>query len=453
MNIILFGAGFTGKIALHFLGYDRIKCLVDNSRFGEIEQEKKIISFLEMLDIIEEEDIIVVASERYCREMEQQLKDYGITNYFIFHENDPLDITEVLPRTQIYGRWEIISYTRCLSDYHINRYKKIAIVGLNPFIHYLILEIVVQNGLDSIVGIIGEESDEKNDIYTFGIPFVKLEDVRNSIDCLIINIKRTDSSIHEIAEREENRFEVIDIYKVSQFNYSFFNPELKKYKNIHSGKRVFIIGNGPSLQIEDLEVLHKHKEICFGFNRIYRVYNRTNWRPNYIGITDIDLLADCYKDLEIMESEVFWGDCFWRINVPKEFSHVKTIHLELQDYYPNYPDFSDDISKGVYWGYTVTYDIGLQVAAYMGFTDIYLLGMDHSVIGSVSDNRNHFITDYYAKEEKGKYNKRIFERDKLTKAYEKAELYSRKHGFRIYNATRGGSLEVFERVDFDSLFL
>ena len=33
-----------------------------------------------------------------------------------------------------------------------------------------------------------------------------------------------------------------------------------------------------------------------------------------------------------------------------------------------------------------------------------------------------------------------------------AENYSRNHNFRIYNATRGGKLEMFERVEFDSLF-
>ena len=37
-------------------------------------------------------------------------------------------------------------------------------------------------------------------------------------------------------------------------------------------------------------------------------------------------------------------------------------------------------------------------------------------------------------------------------AFEFAEEYSKEHGFRIYNATRGGALEAFERVDFDSLF-
>ena len=37
-------------------------------------------------------------------------------------------------------------------------------------------------------------------------------------------------------------------------------------------------------------------------------------------------------------------------------------------------------------------------------------------------------------------------------AYEVAKENAEKKGIKIYNATRGGKLEVFERVDFDSLF-
>ena len=40
---------------------------------------------------------------------------------------------------------------------------------------------------------------------------------------------------------------------------------------------------------------------------------------------------------------------------------------------------------------------------------------------------------------------------KIFRSYQIAEEYSRTHGFRIFNATRGGCLEVFERVDFDLL--
>lgn len=42
--------------------------------------------------------------------------------------------------------------------------------------------------------------------------------------------------------------------------------------------------------------------------------------------------------------------------------------------------------------------------------------------------------------------------DRMILAYESAKKYVDSHNISIYNATRGGMLEVFERVDFDSLF-
>ena len=78
--------------------------------------------------------------------------------------------------------------------------------------------------------------------------------------------------------------------------------------------------------------------------------------------------------------------------------------------------------------------------------------MDHCVNGKITNPENHFIKEYYRDNEEAKYKTAVFRDDVITKAYEWAEIYSRKHGFRIYNATRGGKLEVFERVDFDSLF-
>ena len=40
----------------------------------------------------------------------------------------------------------------------------------------------------------------------------------------------------------------------------------------------------------------------------------------------------------------------------------------------------------------------------------------------------------------------------MTKAYEAFRRYADENGIKVKNATRGGKLEIFERVDFDSLF-
>ncbi len=101
-------------------------------------------------------------------------------------------------------------------------------------------------------------------------------------------------------------------------------------------------------------------------------------------------------------------------------------------------------------GHSIVYDMGMQLAAYMGFSEIYLLGVDHSWNGHPTDEGNHFITGYYNQKENFAGIPLML--DDINLAYMKAEQYSRQHGFRIYNATRGGKLEIFERVNFDSLW-
>ena len=59
---------------------------------------------------------------------------------------------------------------------------------------------------------------------------------------------------------------------------------LRECKDIHKGKRAFIIGNGPSLTKEDLEMLTN--EITFASNRIYKMFDDTEWRPKYFTISD-----------------------------------------------------------------------------------------------------------------------------------------------------------------------
>jgi hypothetical protein len=41
----------------------------------------------------------------------------------------------------------------------------------------------------------------------------------------------------------------------------------------------------------------------------------------------------------------------------------------------------------------------------------------------------------------------------MIEAYREAKKYADLHNIKIYNATRGGMLEVFERVDLDKVLL
>ena len=106
--------------------------------------------------------------------------------------------------------------------------------------------------------------------------------------------------------------------------------------------------------------------------------------------------------------------------------------------------FSDDSSIVIYDGFSITYSL-LQLACYMGFKEIYLLGCDCSF--SRDPEKQHFVNSGHV--DVNAY--RIGE--KMIMAFEKAKEYCDSHGINVYNATRGGALEVFPRVNLDEMVL
>lgn len=447
MKFILFGAGDIGLRAFKVLGEDNVECFADNYKYGSYICGKRVISFNEMVGIADR-FCIVITSNDYIAEFEKQLKDEGIDDYIVFNRRNNGKLIEVLPKYNYLYNTQYMHYTDILLNYQIDKYKKIVIWGSNKYLKNLLLEIAILSNLKNVIGIIELETDQAS---ICGIPVVKLEDVQDKIDCLVINKKRTETNIRE--DLYDVDYNVIDVFDVDKFVLYNRHPELVKYKNIHKGKRVFIIGNGPSLQIEDLEKLYKHNEICFGLNKIHKIYPKTNWKPDYICMSDTRVISACENELENItdNSTVFMADRYLFTQLER-VNNVEYVHLKSEEYEPYFPGFSENIVDGVYLGYTVTYDLALQIAAYMGFDEIYLIGMDHNNIGMVTDKKNHFIPNYFTEDEISIYKNVTANFEGMDIAYKKADVYSRKKGFRIYNATRGGKLEVFERVDFDSLF-
>lgn len=230
---------------------------------------------------------------------------------------------------------------------------------------------------------------------------------------------------------------------------------LKELKDKYKGQRCFIIGNGPSLTGQDLEMLKN--EITFATNKIYQIFQLTSWRPTYYGMLDEGVgmsegvaegasAIDC--DVKFFRMEGWYA--FHQIKGQKCYLHSWWSRKYLDD-----PHFSTDLCKGVYTIATVTYMM-LQIAVWMGFDEIYLLGMDNryaysrlrdgtivqnpGVVSWFSDNGQTLPDPSTAGA--------TWEMDV---AYEYAEKFSREHGFRIYNATRGGFLEKFERVSLDEV--
>lgn len=224
---------------------------------------------------------------------------------------------------------------------------------------------------------------------------------------------------------------------------------IQKYKNKHLGQRCFIVGNGPSLSVKDLDKLKN--DICFGTHRIYNIFDKTDWKPTYYCLQDSNLIYESLDDIKKSDLK----HKFILINKSWKYPHIdNALYLNLfsKDFYPEPPDFSDNSSKGLFGGYTVSY-MCLQLAVYMGFKEIYLIGIDHNYTqtlqpdGSIKINNN--AKDHFSEKDTLSNIPQLF---KSTLAYESAKEYAEQNNIKIYNATRGGKLEVFERVNFDELF-
>lgn len=228
---------------------------------------------------------------------------------------------------------------------------------------------------------------------------------------------------------------------------------IKTLRGKFDGKRCFIIGNGPSLEIEDLEKLEN--EYTFSANRIYKVFDKTNWRPTYYLAVDPNFIRTSWRELDDFKfGEMFLGtDLSFDMSVFKNkatriFEYTK---FKVNKWNDLTAHVSEDVSEYFSVGYTVTFS-SIQLAIYMGFKEIYLLGVDfsYSVIRDAHGkiHKDNSVKDYFFGE---KYAETVQSYNSSLHAYQVAKEYADSHGIKIYNATRGGKLEVFERTDFDSV--
>ena len=240
--------------------------------------------------------------------------------------------------------------------------------------------------------------------------------------------------------------------------YYFRNKrELSSLRGIYKGKRCFVVCNGPSLHPEDLTKIFHHDDVSIAMNMIGRVYDKTPWRPNLIIATDGICFSKKNKPI-VMDAEADYKG--FR---PKNYldtlrakgKRLYYVNNTSRDLLEN-PRFSMDLMKGFFSIGTTAYE-AFQWATYLGCKEIFLIGCDMSYTynlmkdGSIRKNeagQNHF----YSPDDDTLSKLNVNPTWEMEVAYEYAEKYSKEHGFRIYNATRGGYCEAFERVDFDALF-
>lgn len=223
---------------------------------------------------------------------------------------------------------------------------------------------------------------------------------------------------------------------------------LESYRNAYTGRRCFILGTGPSINLTPLHLLRN--ELCFAVNRLYLKFD-DSFSPDFYVCGSALLQEQWAAEINAVRTQKFLG--------AKGSSFVnfdeRTILLNVQ----GHMGFSRDVALEVFEGASVVF-IALQLAFYMGFSQAYLAGVDHSysllghpgedgVIVSDKLDVNHFDQSYFPLGSRI----RAPYLEVQDYAFKLAKLHWQSAGRSVFNATAGGQLEVFERVSFESLFV
>ncbi|RJP55578.1 MAG: DUF115 domain-containing protein [Anaerolineaceae bacterium] len=228
---------------------------------------------------------------------------------------------------------------------------------------------------------------------------------------------------------------------------------LAALKDKHKGQRAFIIGNGPSLKQTDLTKLKN--EFTFGMNRIYLMFPELGFTTScLVSINDL-VIEQCAEEMAALDLPKFLA---WRSHVHFKNLPPTTNHQLPTFLYTTYtgPRFTRDVRGRVWEGATVT-NVALQLAFHMGFEQVILVGVDHNfaskgdankTVVSDGDDPNHFSAAYFGKG----FRWQLPDLDTSEIGYRFARQAYESAGREVLDATVGGKLTIFPKVDYNSLF-
>ena len=218
---------------------------------------------------------------------------------------------------------------------------------------------------------------------------------------------------------------------------------IRQFKDIHSGGRCVIIGNGPSLKQTNLTLLEG--EITFGLNRIYLMFGELGFETTFHVVVNELVVEQCAEDFRRIKAPLF-TTTFNRVFIKRADNTAYMNRLSG-------PSFSCDVSRGIWEGATVTY-VAMQLAYYMGFSDVILVGVDHrfgvsgpahQVVESEGPDASHFDPNYFGKG----FRWQLPDLETSELAYTLARDEFCRDGRRIVDATVGGALTVFKKMSLE----
>lgn len=215
---------------------------------------------------------------------------------------------------------------------------------------------------------------------------------------------------------------------------------LRALENRHRGETCVILGNGPSLVTIDSAQLGGVP--TFGLNRGYLWWNEAGFEPTYFVAVNPLVIEQFSADLKRISSTKFFP---WHAR--ERFREVENCCYFTELWTPG---FRPALRGGIWSGGTVTF-AAMQIAYFMGFSRVVLVGVDHSFESTGEPNAehvsqgpdaNHFDEHYFGRGVRWN----LPDLATSEAAYAMARDAFAADGREIVNATEGGRLEVFRRT-------
>lgn len=205
--------------------------------------------------------------------------------------------------------------------------------------------------------------------------------------------------------------------------------------NTHESDTAVIIGNGPGLN--DIPRLFLKKYPTFGANRIYLLHK---FKTTYYTAINALMIQQSLGEIVKLPQKIKFIRESYALEVPGSIPII-SIKPKVFCYDPN---------EGMYEGWTVTF-VNMQIAYWMGFSRVLLVGVDHEFIFTPTpekrsyipgDDPNHFDPNYLKQSQWDHPNL-----ENSRQAYILAQEAYVGHGREIINCSTRTKLEVFPRKD------
>ena len=239
------------------------------------------------------------------------------------------------------------------------------------------------------------------------------------------------------------------------------------FRDRHKGQRCFILCNGPSVNKQDIKPLKNEHVLSVSNGYLHADFATIDPEYHFVPqltyglVTTTDAIA-WFREMDARlgratvflnctEAELVRRECLF----PERDVHYTAFYKLFSDYDPG---IKPDLASNIPAPQSVAI-MCLMAAIYMGFTKIYLLGTDHDQFRTGQYSYSFEPTVLKGKDSTansdgeliGGWHDELASLAVLWGQYRVVRKMAERHGVQIFNATAGGELDEFPRVELSSV--